>query len=92
MYRVLCDGLPIYDLRDENLVLIDPKLDLEVNKAGSFSFKMPPQHPQYELPQKCCHAFRYFRMKKKCLMAELQNAKLIFITVNILLVRVSLHI
>lgn len=34
MYRVLCDGLPIYDLRDENLVLIDPKLDLEVNKAG----------------------------------------------------------
>ena len=46
MYRVLCDGLPIYDLRDENLVLIDPKLDLEVNKAGAFSFKMPPQHPQ----------------------------------------------
>ena len=30
MYRVLCDELPIYDLRDENLVLIDPKLDFEV--------------------------------------------------------------
>lgn len=52
MYRVLCDGLPIYDLRDEKLVLIDPKLDLEVNKAGSFSFKMPPTHPQYDLPKK----------------------------------------
>ena len=44
MYRVLCDGLPIYDLRDENLVLIDPKLDLEVNKAGSFSFKLSLIH------------------------------------------------
>lgn len=52
MFRVLCDGLPIYDLRDENLVLIDPKVDLEVNKAGSFTFKMPPTHPQYDLPKK----------------------------------------
>lgn len=61
MYRVLCDGLPIYDLRDENLVLIDPKLDLEVNKAGSFTFKMPPQHPQYELPQKMLSCIQVFQ-------------------------------
>lgn len=61
MYRVLCDGLPIYDLRDENLVLIDPKLDLEVNKAGAFSFKMPPQHPQYELPQKMLSCIQVFQ-------------------------------
>lgn len=52
MYRVLCDGIPIYDLRDEDLVLIDPKVTLEVNKAGSFEFKMPPNHPQYDLPEK----------------------------------------
>lgn len=61
MYRVLCDGLPIYDLRDENLVLIDPKLDLEVNKAGSFTFKMPPQHPRYELPQKMLSCIQVFQ-------------------------------
>lgn len=52
MYRVLCDGLPIYDLRDEELVLLDPKVTLEVNTAGSFEFKLPPGHPQYDLPQK----------------------------------------
>ena len=52
MYRVLCDGLPIHDLRDEELVLLDPQLDLEVNTAGSFSFKLPPGHPQYDLPKK----------------------------------------
>lgn len=52
MYRVLCDGLPIYDLRDESLVLLEPTATLEANTAGSFSFKMPPNHPQYNLPQK----------------------------------------
>lgn len=52
MYRVLCDGLPIYDLRDESLVLLEPTATLEANTAGSFSFKMPPNHPQYDLPQK----------------------------------------
>lgn len=52
MYRVLCDGLPIYDLRDEELVLLEPQATLGVNTAGSFSFKMPPKHPQYDLPQK----------------------------------------
>lgn len=52
MYRVLCDGLPIYDLRDEELVLFDPKAILEVNTAGSFDFKMPPKHPQYDIIKK----------------------------------------
>lgn len=52
MYRVICDGLPIHDLRDEELVLLDPQATLEVNTAGSFSFKMPPTHPQYNLPKK----------------------------------------
>lgn len=61
MYRVLCDGLPIYDLRDEELVLIDPKLTLEVNKAGSFEFKMPPNHPHYNLPVKMRSVIQVFQ-------------------------------
>ena len=61
MYRVLCDGLPMYDLRDEELVLIDPKLTLEVNKAGSFEFKMPPNHPQYNLPVKMRSVIQVFQ-------------------------------
>lgn len=52
MYRVLCDGVPIYDPRDETLVLIDPKLTLELNTAGSFTCKIPPKHPEYDFPQK----------------------------------------
>ena len=78
MYRVLCDELPIYDLRDENLVLIDPKLDLEVNKAGSFSFKMPPQHPQYELPQKMLSCIQVFQDDEEVFNGRITECKIDF--------------
>lgn len=78
MYRVLCDGLPIYDLRDENLVLIDPKLDLEVNKAGAFSFKMPPQHPQYELPQKMLSCIQVFQDEEEVFNGRITECKIDF--------------
>ena len=78
MYRVLCDGLPIYDLRDENLVLIDPKLDLEVNKAGAFSFKMPPQHPQYELPQKMLSCIQVFQDEEEVFNGRITECKIGF--------------
>lgn len=78
MYRVLCDGLPIYDLRDENLVLIDPKLDLEVNKAGSFSFKMAPQHPQYELPQKMLSCIQVFQDDEEVFNGRITECKIDF--------------
>lgn len=48
MYRVLCDNLPLYDLRDERLVLADPKVELQENSAGSFTFTILPTHPHYD--------------------------------------------
>lgn len=47
MYKVLCDNALMYDPRIEELALINPVVELEENKAGSFSFKMPPDHPLY---------------------------------------------
>lgn len=52
MYRVVCDNVPLYDLRDEELVLIDPKVTLELNSPGSFTCKIPPTHPHYDAPKK----------------------------------------
>ena len=48
MYRVLCDGFPIYDLRSEELVLLSPKVTLQDSNAGSFDFTVTPQHPKYD--------------------------------------------
>ena len=48
MYRVLFDNTLVCDLRIEELALINPVVKLEENKAGSFSFKIPPGHPYYD--------------------------------------------
>lgn len=47
MYRLTCDGLPLLDWRDNDLVLVDPKVRLEVNKVGEGSFTIYKNHPHY---------------------------------------------
>lgn len=46
-YRVLCDGVPIYDLRSDDLLLTSPIVHLKDNDAGSFTFGITPKHPHY---------------------------------------------
>ena len=36
MYRVYCDGLPLYNDRLESLTILSPTVELEENKTGSF--------------------------------------------------------
>lgn len=52
MYRVYCDGLLLYHSKLENLKIVKPALDLEVNKAGKFTFEVYPEHPYYGLIRK----------------------------------------
>ena len=52
MYKILVDNILMYDSRVEELALINPVVTLEENKAGSFSFKIPPNHPYYDLIQR----------------------------------------
>lgn len=52
MYQVLCDNLPLYDLRDDDLVLKSPKVLLKDNNAGSYEFTILPTHPYYDNIQK----------------------------------------
>lgn len=48
MYRVYCNNSPLYDLRDEDLVLFSPIVKIGENTAGSFEFSILPKHPHYE--------------------------------------------
>ena len=52
MYKILVDNILMCDSRIEELALINPVVTLEENKAGSFSFKIPPNHPYYDLIQR----------------------------------------
>lgn len=45
MYRILCDGKTLHDVRDEDYMLLQPKVALELNKTGNFDFSILPRHP-----------------------------------------------
>lgn len=48
MYSVEVDGHTIHDPRDEHFILPYAKLDLELNKTGSFEFDITTENPGYE--------------------------------------------
>ena len=48
VYTVYCDGKLLFDPRVDELVIFDKKIALEVNKTGSFDFKIYPSHPMYD--------------------------------------------
>lgn len=47
MYRVYCDGALLYHSKLESLKIFNPSLELELNKTGSFTFTVYPDHPYY---------------------------------------------
>lgn len=47
MYKLTCDGYPLLDLRDEEMILVNPKVKLEVNTVGEGSFTIHKDHPYY---------------------------------------------
>jgi hypothetical protein len=42
IYKILCDNKLIYDSRDDENLIVNPTLELEVNKAGSLAFTVIP--------------------------------------------------
>lgn len=67
MYEVYCDNFKIYDSRLEKLKIFNAKLDLEVNKIGSFVFDIYPEHKYFD------------KLKKmKSIITIIQDGKLIF--------------
>lgn len=48
VYTVYCDNELLFDPRVDELVIFDKKVALEVNKTGSFDFKIYPSHPMYD--------------------------------------------
>lgn len=47
MYKVYCDGYRIYDALYEDYKIFNATVELELNKTGSFTFDIYPEHPNY---------------------------------------------
>lgn len=52
MYEVYCDGKLMQNFDIKGLCLVNPVLDLEVNKVGKFEFDIYPDHPYYNFVKK----------------------------------------
>lgn len=48
MYYVTCDGYPLLDWRDNDLILVNPMVKLEVNTVGEGSFTIYKTHPHFD--------------------------------------------
>ena len=47
MYQILCDNYILHDARIPELKVIQPICSLELNKTGSLTFYIAPDHPYY---------------------------------------------
>jgi len=52
MYKVYSDNYLLYDPEIETLKIFSPKLDVELNKTGSFDFLIHPEHPYFDKLEK----------------------------------------
>lgn len=46
MYKILCDGKTLHDVRDPDYQVLSPKISLELNKTGNLDFGMLQTHPR----------------------------------------------
>ena len=47
MFTIYANGQLIYTPGDQELLVLQPKLTLEMGAAGSLDFSVPPGHPYY---------------------------------------------
>lgn len=48
MYTLKCDGHPLLDVRDDDFIVINPKVTVETNTVGSGSFTIYKNHPNFD--------------------------------------------
>ena len=82
MYQVKCDSYPILDLRDENLIVVNPKVKVEVNTVGEGSFTIYKNHPYFNKLKKKKSVFEvsdeigvFFRGRMTKDTRDFQNGK-----------------
>lgn len=67
MYQIKCttDGVDyvLFDLRDDDLTVENPKLKLETNKVGELTFKIYDTHPYFDKVKKLKSIIRVYQFK-----------------------------
>lgn len=75
MYQIRCDDLILYDPRDDERKLLNPKCKLEVNKVGEGSFTILPTHPSYGFLKKLKSVFEIRQNDKPIFRGRMTDDK-----------------
>ena len=63
MYQIKCDDYILFDLRDEDFIVANPKLKLETNKVGELTFTIYDTHPYFDKIKKLKSIIRVYQFK-----------------------------
>ncbi len=77
IYRITIDDINIYGETEET-TLINPKVDIELNAAGSCSFTMPLYHQYYDLPQLLTSEVKVFEDNQMIFFGRIAEIKTTF--------------
>lgn len=64
MYQIKCDDYILFDLRDEEYIVGNPKLKLETNKVGELTFTIYDDHPHFKDIKKLKSIIRVYQFRK----------------------------
>lgn len=73
MYQIFCDKTLIYDTRIDELKLINPKLELELNKVNKCEFDIYPTHRNFGDLKKMKSLIEVFQDGKKIFHGRILN-------------------
>lgn len=64
MYQIKCDDYILFDLRDDEYTVNNPKLKLETNKVGELTFTIYDDHPHFNQIKKLKSIIRVYQFRK----------------------------
>ena len=73
MYQIRCDNHILYDPRDEELTVLNPRCSLKVNSVGEGSFTILPNHPHYDKLKKLSSVFEVLQDEEVIFRGRMTN-------------------
>lgn len=64
MYQIKCDDYILFDLRDDEYIVGNPKLKLETNKVGELTFTIYDDHPYFDKIKKLKSIIRVYQFRQ----------------------------
>lgn len=84
MYQIKCDDYILHDTRIDELKVISPKCELEINKTGSLTFQVLPTHPYYDKIHKHTSEITLYQDDAILFMGRVLNDEITFNNIKVI--------